>query len=445
MDSQDNKSLTPKASLTASNNDDLRKPHEMIVMMPRSGRITLTGRRVYNALLHQAQTQMMFMNEMPPADFLFRAPLISLLRATGSSGEQRTAAKKYLKEMRGLDVDWESIASGDGIKWKGFSMLSEVEIEEKNGENWVAWSYPPTLMGALREPTRWAKLDLEVLGRLSTYTALALYEICARYRDNPSGLTSRKSVNWWSDALSNTPPGTERREWRKFKNEKLKSAILEINKETEIDIDIIEYKQARAVEEVQFSVRKKHHPPQLQKSKIIDIEIIQKAIKLGISEMKIDLLIQEYGENLVKICIIQLEARIANRQFKPIENTYSYLRTLIKSMSTQSNSQVNADQSATAEEKKSPSASIVDKTSVIEEKKRHILEKDQIEAKKMQQLRSELEAMNSDQRRIYVNQAVMRLKESGLFTPVIRRRFEQGDELYGVLGTMVMKCYAEAI
>ena len=80
---------------------------------------------------------MMFLKEMPAADFLFRAPLVSLLRATGGSGEQRTAAKKYLKEMRGLEVDWESTASGDGVKWKGFSMLSEVQLEEKNGENWV--------------------------------------------------------------------------------------------------------------------------------------------------------------------------------------------------------------------------------------------------------------------------------------------------------------------
>lgn len=47
---------------TATNSigsEELRKPHEMIVMMPRSGRITLTGRRVYNALLHQSQAQMM--------------------------------------------------------------------------------------------------------------------------------------------------------------------------------------------------------------------------------------------------------------------------------------------------------------------------------------------------------------------------------------------------
>ena len=420
---------------TATNSmgsEELRKPHEMIVMMPRSGRITLTGRRVYNALLHQSQAQMMAMKDMPSADFLFRAPLVSLLRATGSSGEQRTAAKKYLKEMRGLEVDWESTAAGDGMKWKGFSMLAEVILEERNGENWVSWSYPPTLMSALREPTRWAKLDLEVLGKLGTYTALALYEICARYRDNPSGLTSRKPVTWWADALSNTPPGTDRREWRKFKNEKLKAAIAEVNRETEIDVELIEHKQGRAVEEVQFTVRKKHRTPLQQKSEVVDLELIQKALQLGIREIKLDPLIQEFGDDAVRSALTQLESRAANRQFRPIENTYSYLRTVLRGGGVTPASDAGS----------------LSVQSPLPEKSRPVVVKvsapaSNEEALRLQQMRAELEAMSADERKIFVNQAVSKLIEKGLFTPVIRRRFEQGDDLHGVLGAMVIQCYSE--
>ena len=236
---------------------ELRKPNEMIVMIPRSKRVTLTGRRIYNALLQVSQARLRAMDTMPAADYMFEAPLPAILRTTGSNGEDRTAAKRYLKEMRGLEVDWESTAPGDGVKWRGFSMLSEVVIEVRNGENWVAWSYPPTIMAALREPKRWARLDLDVLASLGSYTAVALYEICARYRDNPGGLTSRKPVAWWADALSQAPAGTERREWRKFKNERVKPAIEEINAETDLEIELIEHKQGRAVVEAQFAVRKK--------------------------------------------------------------------------------------------------------------------------------------------------------------------------------------------
>lgn len=419
---------------TSTGGEELRKPHEMIVMMPRSGRITLTGRRVYNALLHQSQAQMMAMKDMPSADFLFRAPLVSLLRATGSSGEQRTAAKKYLKEMRGLEVDWESTAAGDGVKWKGFSMLAEVILEERNGENWVSWSYPPTLMSALREPTRWAKLDLEVLGKLGTYTALALYEICARYRDNPSGLTSRKPVSWWADALSNTPAGTDRREWRKFKNEKLKAAIAEVNRETEIDIDLIEHKQGRAVEEAQFSVRKKHRTAAPQKFEVIDLELIQKALQLGIREVKLDPLIQEFGDEAVRSALTHLESRTANRQFRPIENSYSYLRTLLRGggVNTPSDTGSPLVQPPLTDTGRPTAADVVAPAS-------------HDEALRLQKLRADLESMIADDRRIFVNQAVSKLIEKGLFTPVIRRRFEQGDELHGVLGAMVIQCYAEYV
>ena len=107
---------------------ELRKPHEMIVMMPRSARVTLTGRRIYSALLQVAQTRLVALPGMPAADFMFEAPLAAILRTTGSSGSERTAAKKYLIEMRSLEVDWESTAPGDGVKWRGFSMLSEVAL-----------------------------------------------------------------------------------------------------------------------------------------------------------------------------------------------------------------------------------------------------------------------------------------------------------------------------
>lgn len=418
--------------------EDLRKPHEMIVMMPRTGRITLTGRRVYNALLHQSQAQMQAMPDMPPADFLFRAPLVSLLRATGSSGEQRTAAKRYLKEMRGLEVDWESTAAGDGIKWKGFSMLSEVILEERNGENWVSWSYPPTLMTALREPTRWAKLDLEVLGKLGTYTALALYEICARYRDNPSGLTSRKPVAWWADALSNTPPGNDRREWRKFKNEKLKDAVAEVNRETEIDIELIEHKQGRAVEEVQFSVRKKLRKASQQKTDFVDLELVQTAIQLGIGEAKLDKLVQEFGDEAVKGALTQLSSRMANRQYRPIENSYSYLRTVLREAGGE-----------IADPRSTPTIPLNQpETAVLNDKKVSVTspsEESQTEVTRHQKHRASLEAMSTEARRVFVEQAVASLMAKGLFTPVIRRRYEQGDELHGVLGAMVIRCYAESV
>jgi hypothetical protein len=413
---------------------ELRKPHEMIVMMPRSARVTLTGRRIYTALLQIAQTRLVSMPTMPTADFMFEAPLAAVLRTTGSSGSERTAAKRYLLEMRSLEVDWESTAPGDGVKWRGFSMLSEVALEVRRGENWVSWSYPPTIMSALREPQRWATIDLEVLGKLGSYTAVALYEICVRYRDNPSGVTSRKPMDWWVDALSNGP-GPERREWRKFKNERVKDAVLEINTETELEIELIEHKQGRSISEVQFAVRKKRVAamPQPAAAEPVDGNLIFRAETLGIREIKLEGLIKEFGDDRVREQIAVLERRAASKNLRSIENAFSYLRSLLRNGSEEGGQPVMTPPSPSVPEE--PPAKPVDpppsdKSSWLSER---------IEA-----MKQEVAALDAATLQKWVNRALQDLARKGALNAVISRRAAQGDVLHGLLGSAVVYAYADA-
>lgn len=413
---------------------ELRKPHEMIVMMPRSARVTLTGRRIYTALLQISQTRLIEMPAMPAADFMFEAPLAAVLRTTGSSGSERTAAKRYLLEMRSLEVDWESTAPGDGVKWRGFSMLSEVALEVRRGENWVSWSYPPTIMSALREPQRWATIDLEVLGKLGSYTAVALYEICIRYRDNPSGVTSRKPVAWWVDALSNGP-GPERREWRKFKNERIKDAVAEINAETELEIELIEHKQGRMIHEVQFAVRKKRVAAIARPtaSQPVDAHLIFRAETLGIREIKLEGLIKEFGDDKVREQIAVLERRAASKDLRSIENAFSYLRSLLRNGS-------DAGEGAPAiaapvvapvvppPAPAQPAAS--DKSTWLGER---------IDA-----MKQEVAALEPVALQVWVNRALQDLARKGALNAVISRRAAQGDVLHGLLGSAVVYAYADA-
>jgi hypothetical protein len=68
-----------------------------------------------------------------------------------------------------------------------------------------------------------------------------------------------------------------------------------------------------------------------------------------------------------------------------------------------------------------------------------------LEGERYKQLRAELNAMDPIQRQGFVSQAIKRLTESGLFTPVIRRRAEQGDPLHGILGSMVIQFYSDSL
>lgn len=425
---------------TGGEQRELRKPHEMIVMVPRSARVTLTARRIYTVLLQVSQARLSAMPSMPLADFLFEAPLAAVLRTTGSDGTDRTAAKRYLGEMRSLEVDWESTAPGDGVKWRGFSMLSEVALEVRRGETWVSWSFPPSIMSALREPARWARIDLDVLARLSTYAAIALYEICVRYRDNPGGVTSRKPVSWWTDALSNMPGG-DRREWRKFKNERIKEAVAEINQETDLEIELIEHRQGRVVDEVQFAVRRRPRSgTQTSAPQPVDANLVMRAETLGIREIKLDGLIKEFGDVAVRAKLDMLERRAANTSLRAVDNAYSYLRSLLRQGGAS-----DAPEAAEAEAAASPAAGVSNAPPPAAVTMPSISKGDDAAAgERIRAMRREVEALDSAVRQHWVELALQSLAARGLLTAVISRRAAQGDVMHGLLGSVVVQTYATA-
>lgn len=410
---------------------ELRKPHEMIVMVPRSARVTLTARRIYTVLLQVSQARLGSMAAMPLADFMFEAPLAAVLRTTGSDGADRTAAKRYLGEMRSLEVDWESTAPGDGVKWRGFSMLSEVALEVRRGETWVSWSFPPSIMTALREPSRWARIELDVLARLSTYAAIALYEICVRYRDNPGGVTSRKPVGWWTDALSNMPGG-DKREWRKFKNERVKEAVAEINQETDLEIELVEHRQGRVVSEVQFAVRRRAKVANpAGQEKPVDANLVLRGETLGIREIKLDGLIKEFGEEKVRDQLDTLERRAAKNSLRAVDNAYSYLRSLLRNERVPQ-SEVAPDPAPPEMVPATPSLPV------------GTLAAADSAGERIRAMRKEIEALDPAQRQVWVDRALQSLASKGMLTAIVSRRASQGDVLHGLLGSMVVQTYAAA-
>lgn len=420
---------------------ELKKPHEMIVLKPRTGRVTLTGRRLYNAMLHAAQVRLEAMPDLPRADFLFDAPLGALLRVTGGTGEERTAAKRYLREMRGIEVDWETTAPGDGVKWRGFSMLSEVNIEVRNGENWVTWAYPPAILGAIKEPQRWARINLLVLSKLSTYAALALYEICVRYRDNPSFVTSRKTCDWWIDALSAGPPGEKRREWRKFKNETLQPAVEEVSSATDLQVELIEHKRGRQIVEVQFAVHKRKQVV-AQQPQAADADVILLGTSLGLTEERLDRLVQQFGDRALREELQGLAGRLSNRSLAPIHDRYAYLRTVL----TNGFRPISALEGSVLELAKTVGPPVPSPATTAPGVPTAATAPSSDAANTLiDEIKRKLSEMSNEQREPWVQLALDSLSERRLLTATLRRRAEQGDNLHGMLGYAVVQAYAREV
>jgi hypothetical protein len=414
----------------------LKMHHEMVVMKPASGsRVTLIGRKLYNTLLAVAQQEMA--GVAPLATHTFEAPLNSLLKTSGAH-EDRTVAKKYLQEMQDLKVTWESTAPGDGVKWMGLHMLSQVKILVRNGQTWISWAFPPEVMEMVLNPTRYAVWNLRVTASMGTYVSLALYIICARYRDNPSGVTSRKSPDWWIDALSSvgSTPDKKRREWRKFKAEKLNDAIDDINKNTDIEVELLELKKGRAVTEVQFTVRKKQQASSSLQKQVVNAELITHLIRAGISEQRAETLIREYGEDLVKAKLEELKKRTTNKSLSPVDNYFAYLRTLLR------NATLGVTQAGATVQTHVPLAKAETAKITSSEPEQQAL-KSNSESDRIRSTLLEINALESSVRQYWVDQAVAELKAKKMFSSIDKKRAAEGRVVMGVLGSKVVAIYTE--
>ncbi len=318
----------------------LSKPNPALVMMPRTGKLTGVGRKVYNVLLKKTHEQIQVIKGQGRAiegEHLFVAPLSELADVINdsSSNSTRDSAKKYLREMRRIEVDWESPDADTGVIWRSMGLLSEVQLELRSGATWVRWALPPTLLAAVSDPERFTVLDLDVIAKLSGYSTIALYEICSRYRDNPSHVTSRNSTSWWTDALSNTVPAKDkvtgeftRREWRKFKAEFVSKAIIEINEKSDLTLELLEFKTGKAITEAQFGVRKKAQPT--QKLPKIQSDMAETATRLAVPLEYIARLVKEgFGSSELKIGLFKLEARTQATNLGLIDNRAAYLRKIL--------------------------------------------------------------------------------------------------------------------
>ena len=325
----------------------LHKSVIALAIVPTSRSLTVTGRKAYSVMLHLAQMQAVAGTE--GMDGGFASPLNSILRGFGATNSISNDAKKYIDQMVSTKVEWRPLSKSEqqlpltfGIDGKEegaspaqitdelriFNLLAEVRIYKRAGENWVTWYYPPSIREELVSPSRWAQVDFAVLRQLTTYCAVALYEMCARYRDSPAGVTSRQHWSWWGEALRGSPT-SKVRAWRKFKNEFVTPAIKEINECGDIEIELIEFRRGREVEFVQFGVKKSARRPDRISPMPPDVTNILRGGKLGVRDTVIEELERAYGMDAVTEGLDRYERFMSGADRPRIGNVGAYLRTII--------------------------------------------------------------------------------------------------------------------
>lgn len=304
--------------------DRIDKPVSTLAMVPKTGAITRVGRQAYTLMMFVAREQ----GAEDEKTGLFGAPLNAVIRGyDGSSGSVKEL-KKHLLSMVTHVVEWQSPSPGETEEWGACGLLSQVNLKKKNGENWVYWAYPPALRQEMLYPLRYAQILRSTIAQFRSHAGLALYEICARYKDNPSHLTSKQHWKWWLPVLTGKPvPNEIKTEYRFFNRDTIKPAVEEVNEVSELIVTAHEFKVGRTIEYIQFEVRLKQEDPAKNKY-AIDLSRVARAIQLGIdAEIAEDLFIR-HGELAFAKAMERLEVRLA-MPGTPILSRHAYLKALL--------------------------------------------------------------------------------------------------------------------
>lgn len=411
-----------------------------LAIEPLTMALTVTGRKAYDVMLWIAQ------RSPSAADGGFSSPVSTILRGYGSSTKASERVQRYIEQMVQTTVVWRPLSVSeqaqltlDGVEVastqvvsdeaRTFPLLAEARLYVRGGQAWVTWYYPPSIREQLVSPERWAQIELSSIARLSTYTAVALYEICARYKDSPAGLTSRHEPDFWTRVLREGG-GLKQREFRKFKNELLMPGIVEINAVTEITVEMVEHRERSTLRWVQFKVARRPRVRE-QVPDPADATLVMRAAKIGVREEDVDALVAKYGATKVAEGLEAMDAQISNPMAGRIHNPGAYLKSVL------ANRFANAERTVTAPPEEARPLPKID-----EAKEREQL----VQAwrtKRVRQVKAEFAELSEFERRQWLERARTHRLFS-VFTPAMRRRLETGDWESPLISEIVLDGFATA-
>ena len=416
-----------------------------LAIEPLTMALTVTGRKAYDVMLWIAQ------RSTAGPDGGYSSPVSAILRGYGSTTKASERVQRYIEQMVQTTVVWRPLAASEQISLllegfeniapetvtdeaRTFPLLAEARLYLRGGEAWVTWFYPPSIREQLISPERWAQIELNSIARLSTYTGVALYEVCARYKDSPGGLTSRHEPEFWTRVLREGG-GIKPREFRKFKNELLMPAVAEINEETEITIELVEHREQSALRSVQFKVARKarQHARVPQPA---DVTLVMRAAKLGIRESDIDALALKYGACKLIEGLGAMEAYVEDASASKILNRGAYIKAVLANRFPDCGTAAAQPPQSEQPAKGPPAA----RTADLRQEAQQLVEA--WKAHRLKQVRAEFAALSDDEKVRWIDAAAPRLLESSIATPGLRRRLSEHDWESPLISRVVLDVYA---
>jgi hypothetical protein len=405
--------------------DKIHKPVSTLAIVPTSGAITRVARQAYTIMLMLAKEQ----GVEDPTTQMFSSPVNTIIKGFDGNIGTKVRLKADLKSMVSHVVEWQSPTEGETTEWGALPLLAEVRLKLQNGEHWVYWAYPPSLRQEMLDPQIFAKLNRSTISKFRSHAGLALYEICARYQDNPSHLTSKREWKWWVPVLTGKPLAEDSKiEFRFFNRDTVKPAVEEINEVSELIVEVREIRVGKSIEFLQFEVRKK--PTQLiEKPEAMEGSALAKAEKLGIPDAMAEDLWFRYGNDDLLAALNKLAQRLSQIA-SPVRSKVAYLKAVLANKGIEEETAL-IESAPEKKEKWAP------KENPAEAMQKQMQEAEQ---NRVAQVRGEIQALNPQVR----EELLLEFKAYAISAnklPAIVKKIEKGEWQSGLVLGELMRFY----
>lgn len=303
----------------------LKKAQEAIAILPKSGKVTLLTRRLFNSLLQLAQED----GELT----MYRCRLSKVLFNASFDSNNTEVVKEQLRRMASIQVEWNSTSGEGERRWGVSNLLADAEIIEEKGAVWIEWSYSEKVRAKLLDPEIYARISLQAYSQIRSSASAALYEICARYVTNPSNLTMRAPWQWWRPRLTGNPEdAVETTEYKFFKRDVLKPSILEVNRLADICVELVEHKDGRRVTEIQFRVKKVSQGNlHLPDPNMVNTEIIKRLVdEMGLMAEEAAKVYADHDEPFLMATINLVREREKDRNLPALKSTAAFFKNALR-------------------------------------------------------------------------------------------------------------------
>jgi plasmid replication initiation protein len=211
-----------------------------------SNSLSLLERKLYNILLKNA------FHELLKAD-IYHISMRELKRNLGRDGNTDNEIKEAIEKLVGTKLKWNIFDKDSQNEWGVTTVLAAASIER----GICSYEYSSKLKMFLAKPNVYARLNLLVQREFRSKHALALWEflidkLCTSKQDNVS--TEWIDIDAYRTLLN---VGGQYTDFKVLNRDAIKKPLDEINKVSDIEVEVAYKKHKKRVDAVSFSVKRK--------------------------------------------------------------------------------------------------------------------------------------------------------------------------------------------